>query len=336
MTFTTGNKQVLLNGAPVQDGDADAAMAHLALMCARYQVGGFTVATLVSDGELRELVRWFAEGPCAAGVNTPNIQRQVLGAAPPPRPVTPAPAFADPSREAMTRYVDLLFALKEFLAVQRDNPTLRPGDAQRTLDELAFAMQTRAVRFMGLTPRSVSRDSVAFHHANVTVLALGFAAELGVPLARLRELAEVAFFHDVGMYELSEDTLTRSGELTAADKEAMLAARRASAWFPFERLGADRRAVAWATAIVEHGLDWGAKDEAGRVVQRAEIGVVGGILSLAKTYDALTSRRSFRTALSPDAALEVMTTKVGYRFRPDLLPAFAAFVKRHRARALGG
>ena len=29
-------------------------------------------------------------------------------------------------------------------------------------------------------------------------------------------------------------------------------------------------------------------------------------------------------------------TKVNHRFRPDLLPAFAAFVQRHRVRALGG
>jgi serine/threonine-protein kinase len=336
LAVTVGNKQVLVNGIAAQEGEVDAPMTHFALMCARYQVGGFSVTGAVEDRELRELARWLAEGPCAAGVTTPHIQRQVLGASPPARPVTPAPAFADPSREAMTRYVDLIFSLKEFLAAQRGNPKLRPGDAQRTLDELAWAMQSRTVRFLGLTPKAAGRESVAFHHANVAVLALGFAAELRLPIARLRELAEVAFFHDVGMYELGEDTLTRAGELTAADKEAIQVARRSSAWFPFERLGADRRAVAWATAIVEYGLDWGAKDATGAVVQRTEVGVVGGILSLAKTYDALTSKRTFRAAMSPEAALDVMTTKVSYRFRPDLLPLFAAFVKRHRVRALGG
>jgi response regulator RpfG family c-di-GMP phosphodiesterase len=203
-----------------------------------------------------------------------------------------------------------------------------------TLDELAMASATRASRFLGLTPRAVGKEAVAFHHANVAALALGFGAELGLPLKRLQELAEYAYLHDVGLYELPEETLLRSGELTAADKDVLQRARLASAWYPFERLGANPRATAWATAVVEYGLDWGSKEEGGKVTQRQEVGLMGCILSLAKTWDALTSKRSFREAMTTEAALATLTTKVNHRFRPELLQLFVAFVQRHRVRQL--
>jgi response regulator RpfG family c-di-GMP phosphodiesterase len=189
-------------------------------------------------------------------------------------------------------------------------------------------MQTRAVRFLGVAPRVTGTESVAWHHVNVTMLALGFGAELGLPLPQLQALAERAFLHDVGMYGVPEEVLLRTGRLSPADNEALLAARRRSAWFPFERLGPAQRAAAWASTAVEFGLDWGEVDEAGRARQVHEIGLVGGIISLAKTYDALTSRRGYREAMTPAEALGAMQSRTYQRFRPDLLPLFITFLQR--------
>jgi hypothetical protein len=329
-------RTVTFNGAPVLEGQPDIPMEQLAATMARDGITGFAFDSHVKVEELRELVRWLAEGPAARGVYTPNIRRGRASPHPeqPTRPVTRPPVLVDPSREAMIRYVDLVLELREYLTTVTAAPTARPGDLQRLLDELAMAMETRAYRFLGLTPREVGRDSVAFHHANVAILALGFAAELRLPRARLLELAEVACLHDLGMFLLPERVVLNSGELSHADKEALLKARLASAWFPFERLDTGARAARWAAAVMEYGLDWGAVEDGDRLVQRQEVGLIGGILALAKSYDALTSRRSFREAAPPEAAPEQLTTRARHRFRPDLLPLFAAWVRRHWVRVL--
>ena len=329
---------VTFNGAEVQPAsDADAALEGVAAAFSSRGIKSFAFAgPTVAPVELQHLVRWLAEGPAAEGVHTPNIARLSSPEdveRPAPAPV-PAPPMSDPSRDAMVRYVDLVFALRAYLLGRRDDPTLALPDVRITLHEFAALMQSRAVRFHGLTPNSAGHDAVIFHHANVAVLALSFAAELGLPLHRMVELAEYAFFSDVGMYELSDQALLRAGELTAEDKQELLAARRASARLPFTRRGDAPSAAAWACVVVEHGLDWGAKNREGAMAQVHEVGLLGSLVSLAKTFDALTSRRSFRAAMTLEQALEVMTQKVNQRFRPELLPLFVRFVSRQSVRVL--
>jgi response regulator RpfG family c-di-GMP phosphodiesterase len=267
---------------------------------------------------------------------TPTIQRVHVQGAPdrPARAPVPAPSSIDPSKDAMVRSVDLVFALRRHLAEKKDKPSASLPEVRQLLHELAALYQTRSVRFHGLTPASLTRDSVIFHHVNVLVLSLAFGAELGLSRQRLDDLAEFAFFSDVGLYDLPEETLTQAGELTAEDKRALLQARRTSGWFPFSRKGEAPAAVDWACVVVEHGLDWGAKDAAGAVTERTEIGLLGTIVSLAKMYDALTSKRSFRPALAPEAAIDTLVHKVGHRFRPELLPLFVRMVKREFVKAL--
>lgn len=134
------------------------------------------------------------------------------------------------------------------------------------------------------------------------------------------------------MYELSEETLLRPGDLTTSDRRALVEARQRSAWFPFLRGGASPRAAAWVCAVAEHGMDWGVRDAKGRVTQRNELGLMGSIVSVSKVFDALTSRRSYRAAITPAAALGALTRDVGYRFRPDVLQLFVRFAKRQSVR----
>lgn len=335
--FAVSGRQVTFNGFPVQVGENDAEMQKVCALFTRIGIGSFTFnGATVSVEELQQLVRWLAEGATVEGVVTPTIQRVHVTGAPdrPAKPTVATPPTTDPSKDAMVRAVDLVFALRRHLTEQKAQPSASLPEFRQPLHELAGLYQTRAVRFHGVTPAALDRDSVVFHHVNVVLLSLAFGAELGLPRQRLNDLAEFAFGNDVGMFDLPEETLTRVGELTAEDKRALLQARRTSGWFPFLRRGDAPSAVDWASVVVEHGLDWGAKDAAGVVTERTEIGLLGTIVSLAKLYDALTSKRAFRAALTPEQAIDTMANKVNHRFRPDLLPLFVRMVRRQGVRQL--
>jgi HD-GYP domain-containing protein (c-di-GMP phosphodiesterase class II) len=59
-----------------------------------------------------------------------------------------------------------------------------------------------------------------------------------------------------------------------------------------------------------------------------EIPRTARILAIADVYDALTSTRSYRRALTRDEALEVMRADAGKAFDPELLPVFEEIVSR--------
>ncbi len=325
------------NGGFIARGNEDAAVALAAGGLARRGIQGFSFSNPTVNSEaLQHLVRWLAEGNKAEGVITSGITRRHTSGEPdlPGRPAVEEPETRDPSRDAMVHYVDLIFAMRGWLTERARQPMLPVPDLRGTLHELAGLMRTRSVRFLGSTPYAVGRDAVLFHFANVTLISLGFAAELGLSRARMCELAEHAFFHDFGMLYVPEETLTRAGELEAEDKRALGEARNASTRFPFTRMGDAPGAVSWSAVVIEHGLDWGAKSSDGTVKQQAEVGLVGSIVTLAKMYDALTSRRSFRPPMTSAEALEVLLTKANHRFRPELLPLFARYVQRVTERPL--
>jgi hypothetical protein len=95
-----------------------------------------------------------------------------------------------------------------------------------------------------------------------------------------------------------------------------------------------RRVVSRMVAIVECSLDWGVRNASGTIEPRHDLGTSGTILALAKTYDALTSRRSFRGPMAPEAAIETLNGQLGHRFRPELLTVFSKFVQGQPVSAL--
>ena len=60
----------------------------------------------------------------------------------------------------------------------------------------------------------------------------------------------------------------------------------------------------------------------------AEIPLAARVLCIADVYDALTTKRSYKDALSHDGAMEVMRRDVGAQFDPELFAMFESIVRR--------
>lgn len=336
-TLTVGAGPLRVNGQPMVEGadpDLDAAVS-------RFQQRGIARFSFVHQAprpELEQLARWLAGGAATEGLDTPSITRVLVAQGPSPAgaPGLTAPATADDSREAMIRYVDVVLLFRAWLAERQRHPAAPMPDVRAQLHELALLVANRRVRFVGVTPRANDRAAEVIHGANVMLLSLVFAAELGLSEARRVELASCAFFADLGNLDLKEETLQRAGRLTEEDQRDVAAARRRSAAYPFLRWGDARGAVSWGTVVVEQDVDWGTRETPGGVGVSAQVGLMGSLVALARAWETLTTSTATREGLSREAALEVLTTQVAHRFRPELLSLFLRFLKRQSTRAVAG
>ncbi|CAN5889971.1 hypothetical protein BH11GEM1_BH11GEM1_18800 [soil metagenome] len=132
-----------------------------------------------------------------------------------------------------------------------------------------------------------------------------------------------ALLHDVGKLLVPATVLNKSGKLTV-DEWALV--RRhptagvellADTEFPWDvRPIVESHHERWDGGGYPHGL-------AGEAIPLS-----ARVLCIADVYDALTSKRGYKDALSHDAAMELMRADVGAQFDPTLFAAFETIVRR--------
>lgn len=157
----------------------------------------------------------------------------------------------------------------------------------------------------------------AGHCGRVAEYACALAADLGIEGRELRWFRMGAFLHDVGKIEVPEYVLNKAGKLTeeewATMKDHTVAGERITAelGFPWD-IGPMVRShhERWDGTGYPDGL-------AGE-----EIPAHARILCVADVYDALTTTRSYRAALSKERALEIMSEESGRLLDPELFARF--------------
>ncbi len=196
----------------------------------------------------------------------------------------------------------------------------------------AALLKTRDAVIFGLARLAESRDDQTGHHLErirqyVRVLACELSRkypELTPEYIRLLELTSA--LHDVGKVGVPDAVLLKPGPLDADELEIMrkhpliggdclLAVK--------QRLGDDdflETACEIAFAHHEHwdgsGYPFGLAGE--------DIPLSARIVALADVYDALTTRRVYKEAMSHEQAREIIVAASGRQFDPDVVAAFLA------------
>jgi putative nucleotidyltransferase with HDIG domain len=163
----------------------------------------------------------------------------------------------------------------------------------------------------------------AGHSARVQRIALAVATELGVASDRLDAVRFGGLFHDIGKIAVPDSILTKPGKL---DEEEFDVIRRhpadgAEILSHFSRL---REAV---PLIRHHHERWdgnGYPDRLGGDAIPVEACVVG----LADAWDAMTTDRPYRPALSVEEAVGEVRRCRGTQFSPAVVDAFFAAFRR--------
>lgn len=130
-------------------------------------------------------------------------------------------------------------------------------------------------------------------------------------------LHAAALLHDLGEVAMERDYIQRADPLTREERldlarHPVIGEREAS------RVGADRA----AQLLVRWHHEWWNGAGYPDALRREEIPLAARILRVADSYAALTDDRSFRAALTEDAARRELTDRAGIEFDPGVVSLF--------------
>jgi HD-GYP domain-containing protein (c-di-GMP phosphodiesterase class II) len=145
--------------------------------------------------------------------------------------------------------------------------------------------------------------------------------ELGLRGGRLRALAVAALLHDVGKLQVPESILRKAGPLSQSEFDIIKRHPGDGATLLGHIGGFD----AEAPLVRGHHerIDGSGYPDG---LRGAELSLEVRILGVCDVYDALTSERVYRRALTQEQALMVLDQGRGSAYDPDVLDALARIV----------
>ncbi len=155
------------------------------------------------------------------------------------------------------------------------------------------------------------------HSMRVTLYSIILAKELKVPENQLEQIETAGLLHDIGKIAIPQAILCKPGKLT--DNEFAIMKSHPS---NSERLIASIKKLHEISPGVKHhherwdgrGYPDGLKGE--------EIPFAARVIAIADTYDAMTSTRSYRVALTHETAINEIDKCAGSQFDPQLAQKF--------------
>jgi diguanylate cyclase (GGDEF)-like protein/PAS domain S-box-containing protein len=163
------------------------------------------------------------------------------------------------------------------------------------------------------------------HLKNVRAISEQLARELGYGEEEAQEIGLAAVLHDMGKIRVPDSVLGNTGRLAEAEWELM---KHHSVWG--EQFLAGRTGFELASAIARcHHERWdggGYPDGLGG----EEISEPATIVSVADSFDAMTSDRPYRPGRSVAAAIQELVTCSGSQFSPRVVDAMVRLQKRRK------
>ena len=201
-----------------------------------------------------------------------------------------------------------------------------PAEALRKADQRMYARKGRGRASAGrqatdalLRALSERNADLGTHLNDVTTLCEAVATRLGIPDEQMTSLLQAAALHDVGKVAIPDAILTKPAPLD--EKEwAFIRTHTVIG----ERILAAAPALSKAARIVRSSHE--RYDGAGYPdgIAGEDIPLASRIVAACDAYDAMTSDRPYRAAMSPEGALSELRRCAGSQFDPDVVDAIVA------------
>jgi putative nucleotidyltransferase with HDIG domain len=161
------------------------------------------------------------------------------------------------------------------------------------------------------------------HSARVSVLSLQVGREVGLGNTALEELEVACLFHDIGKIKTPDSILRKRDKLTARQYNEMMRHTEYGAEILSKAPSLQRY-----IPPVRHHHEWfngkgypdGLKGDA--------IPLFASIIAITDTYDAMTSNRPYRGAISELETLEELLKCAGTQFHPELVKVFTGIMDK--------
>jgi hypothetical protein len=173
-----------------------------------------------------------------------------------------------------------------------------------------------------IEPGLVRRAALKTHAFNVGRMARKLAVQVGVAPMEVEQITVAAILHDVGLRELNYDTLYSKRTLTDEELQLLRTHPRVGAFLVDD--------IQWpypiAPLIRHHHERW---DGGGYPdgLRGEQIPLGSRIIHLCEAFDAMTGPTSYRAVLSDYQALDIIESKAGTQFDPELAPEFKRMIQ---------
>jgi len=159
------------------------------------------------------------------------------------------------------------------------------------------------------------------HSERVTGYAIKIARRMGCNGAQVEALQTVGYLHDIGKIGINDRILNKPSALTGEEYEIVKKHPAIGESIVAELgLSADERSI-----IRHHHERWDGRGYPDGLAQ-SEIPLLARIISVADSFDAMTSKRAYRDAMSVEAAVAELKNSRGRQFDPEPLDAFVDVV----------
>jgi hypothetical protein len=184
--------------------------------------------------------------------------------------------------------------------------------------------ETRAALDAVATVIDQRHPSTAAHSTRVADLVGRFVEAVGLPDRESERLLMAARFHDIGKVTVDASTLSKAERLS----EEELAAIRRHPHVSARLLSPFQFAREIARYVEYHHERYDGRGYYS--IASDELPIQSHLLIVADSFDAMTSPRPYRPALTVDEALDELGDKSGSQFHPLVAKAFAAVVRGER------
>ena len=173
-----------------------------------------------------------------------------------------------------------------------------------------------------------ARDSYTHGHSTrVSQLSVDIAREMDLDPERIEEVEIACLFHDVGKIKIPDSILHKEGRLDPDERREM----ERHPEFGAEILTKAQSLFKYVPAV-RHHHEWFDGSGYPDGLDGNRIPVMAAIVSLADAYDAMTSDRPYRVAMSRDEAVARIVKSSGLQFDPAIVKVFLKVLEKMKSR----
>ena len=162
--------------------------------------------------------------------------------------------------------------------------------------------------------------ATAGHSLRVALTSSAWAMKIGLTQTERDEVELAALLHDVGVIGIPDQLLLKPGALDSDETTIMAGARRMS----LDILGRSS-ASAEVLRIVEYVPAWYDGRSQGFALSGRETPRGARMIAIAEAFDAMTTDRVYRPAMSLESAMTELFRYAGVQFDPELVRSFAQY-----------
>jgi len=162
------------------------------------------------------------------------------------------------------------------------------------------------------------------HSQRVSEICRSIGEAIGLSVEKLNELHTVGLLHDIGKIAVDENVLNKNQELTNSEWAEL----KRHPEVGYRILNTVDEMSEIAKIVLYHHERWDGKGYP-KGLRGVKIPLLSRIISIADAYDAMTSIRSYGSAISSESAAAQLLSNAGSQFDPELAKVFVEKVLKY-------